>query len=71
MSGSGSSIELPNGWVLYKGECGICSRWLRFWQPTLASIRERRCTGSLILKPDSPEYISGTLNGWLARFTTS
>ena len=25
-----------NGWVLYDGECGFCSRWLRFWQPTLA-----------------------------------
>lgn len=25
-----------NGWVLYDGACGFCSRWLRFWQPTLA-----------------------------------
>jgi predicted DCC family thiol-disulfide oxidoreductase YuxK len=23
------------GWVFYDGECGFCSRWLSFWQPTL------------------------------------
>lgn len=23
------------GWVLYDGQCGFCSRWLRFWRPTL------------------------------------
>lgn len=23
------------GWVLYDGECGICSRWVTAWTPTL------------------------------------
>jgi predicted DCC family thiol-disulfide oxidoreductase YuxK len=23
------------GWVFYDGQCGFCSRWLRFWKPTL------------------------------------
>ena len=23
------------GWVFYDGQCGFCSRWLAFWQPTL------------------------------------
>jgi predicted DCC family thiol-disulfide oxidoreductase YuxK len=36
MSETGSSGEPARGWVLYDGECGVCSRWLRFWQPTLA-----------------------------------
>jgi predicted DCC family thiol-disulfide oxidoreductase YuxK len=25
----------PEGWVLYDGSCGFCSRWVRFWAPTL------------------------------------
>ncbi len=25
-----------NGWVLYDAECGFCSRWLKFWTPTLS-----------------------------------
>jgi predicted DCC family thiol-disulfide oxidoreductase YuxK len=23
-------------WVLYDNQCGFCSRWVQFWQPTLA-----------------------------------
>jgi predicted DCC family thiol-disulfide oxidoreductase YuxK len=23
------------GWILYDGSCGICSRWVPFWAPTL------------------------------------
>jgi len=23
------------GWVFYDAQCGFCSRWLTFWQPTL------------------------------------
>ncbi len=26
----------PEGWVLYDGACGFCSRWVPFWQRTLA-----------------------------------
>jgi len=25
----------PLGWVLYDAGCGICSRWVPFWAPTL------------------------------------
>jgi predicted DCC family thiol-disulfide oxidoreductase YuxK len=25
----------PKGWVLYDGSCGLCSRWVPFWLPTL------------------------------------
>ena len=28
--------SVPEGWVLYDGECGFCSRWVRFWESTLA-----------------------------------
>ncbi|MGE5219408.1 MAG: thiol-disulfide oxidoreductase DCC family protein [Chloroflexota bacterium] len=24
------------GWVLYDGDCGFCSRWVPFWEKTLA-----------------------------------
>ena len=24
------------GWVLYDGDCGFCSRWVPFWEHTLA-----------------------------------
>jgi predicted DCC family thiol-disulfide oxidoreductase YuxK len=24
------------GWVLYDGDCGVCSRWVPSWAPTLA-----------------------------------
>ncbi len=24
------------GWVLYDGDCGFCSRWVPFWERTLA-----------------------------------
>ena len=24
------------GWVLYDGDCGFCSRWVPFWEQTLA-----------------------------------
>ena len=26
------------GWVLYDGACGACSRWVPFWAPTLARL---------------------------------
>jgi predicted DCC family thiol-disulfide oxidoreductase YuxK len=25
----------PEGWVLYDGACGFCSRWVPFWENTL------------------------------------
>src|SRR5262249_9126056 len=25
----------PEGWVLYDGSCGVCTRWVPFWAPTL------------------------------------
>jgi len=25
-----------HGWVLYDGACGFCSRWVKFWERTLA-----------------------------------
>src|SRR5712671_123533 len=36
MSDFNPRTQPAKGWVLYDGECGFCSRWLRFWQPTLA-----------------------------------
>ena len=30
------SQQPSQGWVFYDGKCGFCSRWLKFWQPTLA-----------------------------------
>jgi len=31
-----SAVDPPErGWVFYDGECGFCSRWLKFWQPIL------------------------------------
>ena len=31
-----SSTDSPvNGWVLYDGTCGFCSRWVPFWENTL------------------------------------
>ena len=23
-------------WILYDNQCGVCSNWVKFWQPTLA-----------------------------------
>lgn len=28
----------PLGWVLYDETCGVCSRWVPFWAPTLRRI---------------------------------
>jgi predicted DCC family thiol-disulfide oxidoreductase YuxK len=28
----------PVGWVLYDESCGLCSRWVPFWGPTLARL---------------------------------
>jgi uncharacterized protein YqjF (DUF2071 family)/predicted DCC family thiol-disulfide oxidoreductase YuxK len=28
----------PRGWVLYDSACGVCSRWVPFWAPTLARL---------------------------------
>jgi len=30
--------QSPVGWVLYDAACGICSRWVPFWTPTLRRI---------------------------------
>jgi predicted DCC family thiol-disulfide oxidoreductase YuxK len=30
--------DLVAGWVLYDGACGVCSRWVPFWTPTLRRI---------------------------------
>jgi predicted DCC family thiol-disulfide oxidoreductase YuxK len=30
-----SETEPPAGWVLYDGDCGVCSRWVPSWGPTL------------------------------------
>jgi predicted DCC family thiol-disulfide oxidoreductase YuxK len=40
ISGAGSPPGEPpqepeTGWLLYDGECGICSRWVPAWAPTL------------------------------------
>jgi len=29
-------VEKIKGWVLYDGTCGFCSRWVPFWERTLA-----------------------------------
>jgi predicted DCC family thiol-disulfide oxidoreductase YuxK len=32
-----SQFQRPiQGWILYDGHCGFCSRWVNFWRPTLA-----------------------------------
>lgn len=28
----------PSGWVLYDAGCGVCSRWVPFWAPTLQQL---------------------------------
>lgn len=33
--GEASSVV---GWVLYDAACGVCSRWVPFWAPTLCRI---------------------------------
>jgi predicted DCC family thiol-disulfide oxidoreductase YuxK len=38
----------PEGWVLYDGSCGFCSRWVPFWGSTL----ERRGFGIAPLQAD-------------------
>jgi predicted DCC family thiol-disulfide oxidoreductase YuxK len=30
-----SAGEPPAGWVLYDADCGVCSRWVPSWEPTL------------------------------------
>lgn len=30
-----SPAEPSGGWVLYDGDCGVCSRWVTSWGPTL------------------------------------
>jgi len=30
--------DSPDGWVLYDETCGVCSRWVPFWAPTLARL---------------------------------
>jgi uncharacterized protein YqjF (DUF2071 family) len=31
-------VAEPEGWVLYDGGCGVCTRWVPFWAPTLARL---------------------------------
>jgi len=31
----GAAPEPSTGWVLYDGDCGICSRWVPSWAPAL------------------------------------
>ena len=33
--GHGSEAKPRAGWVLYDGDCGVCSRWVTSWGPTL------------------------------------
>ncbi len=33
-----SGENIPSGWVLYDARCGICSKWVPFWAPTLARL---------------------------------
>jgi predicted DCC family thiol-disulfide oxidoreductase YuxK len=30
-----TAAEPPAGWVLYDGDCGVCSRWVPSWGPAL------------------------------------
>ena len=30
-----STNNAVRGWVLYDGQCGFCSRWVKFWRTTL------------------------------------
>ena len=32
------SVGAIRGWVLYDGACGVCSRWVPFWTPTLLKL---------------------------------
>jgi len=41
LPGSGQRISAQEpraGWILYDGECGVCSRWVPAWGPTLARL---------------------------------
>ena len=47
------------GWVLYDGDCGFCSRWVPFWERTLARrgfriapLQEGGVAEKLALSPD-------------------
>ncbi|HJR16826.1 MAG TPA: DUF393 domain-containing protein [Gemmatimonadales bacterium] len=34
---NGDSVAEPNtGWILYDGDCGVCSRWVPSWAPSLS-----------------------------------
>ena len=35
MSGDKQQSTEYEGWVLYDGDCGFCSRWVEFWRPAL------------------------------------
>jgi predicted DCC family thiol-disulfide oxidoreductase YuxK len=63
MSAPGSSDAPAKGWVLYDRDCGFCSRWLQFWQPTLAkhgfdsvALQEPWVTKKLQLLPEQLLY---------------
>lgn len=56
---SSDLTEASRGWVLYDGQCGFCSRWLKFWGPTLvrhgfafAALQEPWVTERLQPPPD-------------------
>jgi predicted DCC family thiol-disulfide oxidoreductase YuxK len=59
MAEASRSAKAARGWVLYDGTCGFCSRWVRFWEPTLArsgfavaSLQESWTAGQLKVAPD-------------------
>ena len=36
MSDSQPRGDSSKDWVLYDGQCGFCTRWVKFWEPTFA-----------------------------------
>jgi predicted DCC family thiol-disulfide oxidoreductase YuxK len=47
MSGSNND-QAPAGWILYDGSCGICRKWVPFWENAL----QRRGFGIAALQED-------------------
>lgn len=57
-----SNTPLARGVVLYDGECGFCSRWVPYWQPTLN--RAGFDTASLQTPPFSHDIDLGAPESW-------
>lgn len=32
------AVRVPEGWLLYDADCGVCARWVPCWAPTLARL---------------------------------